>query len=227
MLYLKNLKSSIKKLEESACGPVAKTLCPQRRGPRFDPWSGNQNPQATTTHSLHAATNERRNRGLQLNPVHSREREQKDERNQKKSRLSPNPAEGRKEIIRLNSSQDKQHSKQRHRTIKTTSWFFEKINKIDKLSLVCCCSVAPVVSDSVRPHRRQPTRRPRPWGSSLDYRKRWGNVNNQSQMKARTFLPTLHRLKNLQENTTNNCMPTKQIIQTKKKNFQKYTNNQN
>ena len=26
----------------------------------------------------------------------------------------------------------------------------------------CCCSVASVVSDSVRPHRRQPTRLPRP-----------------------------------------------------------------
>ena len=29
----------------------------------------------------------------------------------------------------------------------------------------CCCRVASVVSDSVRPHRRQPTRLPRPWGS--------------------------------------------------------------
>ena len=27
----------------------------------------------------------------------------------------------------------------------------------------CCCYVASVVSDSVRPHRRQPTRLPRPW----------------------------------------------------------------
>ena len=27
----------------------------------------------------------------------------------------------------------------------------------------CCCCVASVVSDSVRPHRRQPTRLPRPW----------------------------------------------------------------
>ena len=27
----------------------------------------------------------------------------------------------------------------------------------------CCCSVASAVSDSVRPHRRQPTRLPRPW----------------------------------------------------------------
>ena len=29
----------------------------------------------------------------------------------------------------------------------------------------CCCQVALVVSDSVRPHRRQPTRLPRPWDS--------------------------------------------------------------
>ena len=29
----------------------------------------------------------------------------------------------------------------------------------------CCCSVASVVSNSVRPHRWQPTRLPRPWDS--------------------------------------------------------------
>ena len=29
----------------------------------------------------------------------------------------------------------------------------------------CCCEVASVVSDSVRPQRRQPTRLPRPWDS--------------------------------------------------------------
>ena len=29
----------------------------------------------------------------------------------------------------------------------------------------CCCQVASVVSDSVRPHRRQPTRLHRPWDS--------------------------------------------------------------
>ena len=29
----------------------------------------------------------------------------------------------------------------------------------------CCCCIASVVSDSVRPHRRQPTRLPRPWDS--------------------------------------------------------------
>ena len=32
-------------------------------------------------------------------------------------------------------------------------------------SACCCCEVASVVSDSVRPHRRQPTRLPRPWDS--------------------------------------------------------------
>ena len=29
----------------------------------------------------------------------------------------------------------------------------------------CCCLVASVVSNSVRPHRQQPTRLPRPWDS--------------------------------------------------------------
>ena len=29
----------------------------------------------------------------------------------------------------------------------------------------CCCYVTSVMSDSVRPHRRQPTRLPRPWDS--------------------------------------------------------------
>ena len=33
------------------------------------------------------------------------------------------------------------------------------------ISYCCCCCVASVVSDSVRPHRRQPTRLPRPWDS--------------------------------------------------------------
>ena len=32
-------------------------------------------------------------------------------------------------------------------------------------SACCCCCVASVVSDSLRPHRRQPTRLPRPWDS--------------------------------------------------------------
>ena len=31
-----------------------------------------------------------------------------------------------------------------------------------RVSYCCCCCVAPVASDSVRPHRRQPTRLPRP-----------------------------------------------------------------
>ena len=33
------------------------------------------------------------------------------------------------------------------------------------LCCCCCCCVASVVSNSVRPHRRQPTRLPRPWDS--------------------------------------------------------------
>ena len=33
------------------------------------------------------------------------------------------------------------------------------------MHIFCCCWVASVVSDSVRPHRRQPTRLPRPWDS--------------------------------------------------------------
>ena len=32
-------------------------------------------------------------------------------------------------------------------------------------STCCCCCVASVVSDSMRTHRRQPTRLPRPWDS--------------------------------------------------------------
>ena len=32
-------------------------------------------------------------------------------------------------------------------------------------SCCCCCQVTSVMSDSVRPHRRQPTRIPRPWDS--------------------------------------------------------------
>ena len=49
---------------------------------------------------------------------------------------------------------------------------FPRTKKIDvyKNDLVgttwsCCCLVTSVVSDSVRPHRRQPTRLPRPWDS--------------------------------------------------------------
>ena len=33
------------------------------------------------------------------------------------------------------------------------------------VDICCCCYVASVVSDSVRPHRRQPTRLPCPWES--------------------------------------------------------------
>ena len=33
----------------------------------------------------------------------------------------------------------------------------------------CCCCVASVVCDPIRPHRRQPTRLPRPWDSPGKY----------------------------------------------------------
>ena len=36
---------------------------------------------------------------------------------------------------------------------------------ITYVTVYCCCCVASVVSDSVRPHRQQPTRLPRPWDS--------------------------------------------------------------
>ena len=38
-------------------------------------------------------------------------------------------------------------------------------NYLDTIRDACCCKVTSVVSDSVRPHRRQPTRLPRPWDS--------------------------------------------------------------
>ena len=41
-----------------------------------------------------------------------------------------------------------------------TRWLHKRI-----LSNICCCLVTSVVSDSVRPHRRQPTRPPHPWDS--------------------------------------------------------------
>ena len=47
--------------------------------------------------------------------------------------------------------------------------FFKKAFIISKILLVsiccCCCLIASVVSDSVWPHRWQPTRLPRPWDS--------------------------------------------------------------
>ena len=40
-------------------------------------------------------------------------------------------------------------------------WMWE----LDYKESCCCCSVASVMSNSVRPHRRQPTRLPSPWDS--------------------------------------------------------------
>ena len=45
------------------------------------------------------------------------------------------------------------------------SHVYEKSPYSLEIQLCCCCWVASGVSDSVRPHRRQPTRLPRPWGS--------------------------------------------------------------
>ena len=56
-----------------------------------------------------------------------------------------------------------------------TNWSLEKLRnflpkvyrKCQEHVCFCCCSccIASVVSDSVRPHRRQPTRLPHPWDS--------------------------------------------------------------
>ena len=43
------------------------------------------------------------------------------------------------------------------------SWIEEMLE--DDTYCCCCCQVSSVVSDSVRPHRRQPRRLPRPWDS--------------------------------------------------------------
>ena len=40
-----------------------------------------------------------------------------------------------------------------------------RIPRLCKVLCCCYCEVASVVSDSVRPHRRQPTRLPSPWDS--------------------------------------------------------------
>ena len=39
------------------------------------------------------------------------------------------------------------------------------ICKVSSLAICCCCCVTSVMSDSVRPHRWQPTRLPHPWDS--------------------------------------------------------------
>ena len=42
--------------------------------------------------------------------------------------------------------------------------YANKMNNLEEMDC-CCCWVTSVVSDSVRPHRWQPTRLPRPWDS--------------------------------------------------------------
>ena len=46
--------------------------------------------------------------------------------------------------------------------IANNHWIIVKARECQKN---VCCEVASVVSDSVRPHRRKPTRLPRPWDS--------------------------------------------------------------
>ena len=46
-----------------------------------------------------------------------------------------------------------------------TSENLEEKKRLITWCCCCCCYVASVVSDSVRPHRRQPTRLPCPWDS--------------------------------------------------------------
>ena len=45
------------------------------------------------------------------------------------------------------------------------SWWSPDFPLLLMTCCCCCCQVASVVSDSVRPHRQQPTRLPRPWDS--------------------------------------------------------------
>ena len=47
----------------------------------------------------------------------------------------------------------------------TTSIHFHDTVKQTKAVCCCCCCITSVVSNSVRLHRRQPIRLPRPWGS--------------------------------------------------------------
>ena len=59
----------------------------------------------------------------------------------------------------------------------------------------CCCWVASVVSDSVRPHRRQPTRLPRPWdspgkntGVGCHFLLQWMKVKSESEVASHVCL---------------------------------------
>ena len=45
------------------------------------------------------------------------------------------------------------------------SWYYTVTSSSTTLFFSCCCLVASVMSDSVRPHRRQPTRLPHSWDS--------------------------------------------------------------
>ena len=58
----------------------------------------------------------------------------------------------------------------------------------------CCCWVASVVSDSVRPHRRKPARLPRPWGSpgkNTGVGRHWLLQGTVIRMRTRERLPAV------------------------------------
>ena len=62
--------------------------------------------------------------------------------------------------VGTHSSTSAWHSKKvKRKRLKTKLW------RSNLWICCCCCKVASVVSDSVWPHRRQPTRLPRPWHS--------------------------------------------------------------
>ena len=68
-----------------------------------------------------------------------------------------------------------ERSEKKENKQKPESWWKTFVNDTKKIecfifhgsfsSCCCCCQVTSVVSDSVWPHRRQPTRLPRPWES--------------------------------------------------------------
>ena len=70
------------------------------------------------------------------------------------------------------SSALKDNQTQNFRDSQPLVYLLEKITRKQHLEqsygtwcCCCCCEVASVMSDSVRPHRRQPTRLPHPWDS--------------------------------------------------------------
>ena len=62
-------------------------------------------------------------------------------------------------------------------------------------SCCCCCYVASVVSNSVRPHRRQPTRLPRPWDSPGKNTGVWVAISFSSAWKWKVKVKSLSRVR--------------------------------